>query len=230
MPSSSRLAPFLALALSLSACTTFGGVRSAAVRPGFSAEASVASSGNVGDVSGWFWSDECVYPCNTNVFGVGGRVSYGFTSQTGPALALSVGIDGLYPHVEGYAQLGRGRVPFGIGARVGIPVDDMSREHGLFARIDVPLGARTRLLLNPALFVHEDEWFGTKTDNQTSGMFVGFVQGVGLEYDAGNVSFIPSVSVVRARSRHRGYDVEYGPEWTTFPVASFGVSVGRKRQ
>ena len=229
MSSSLRLTAPLALLLVANACTTFGGVRSAEVRPGLSAEASVSSSGNVGDVAGWFWSDECVYPCNTNVFGTGGRVTYAFPAQSGPALALSVGVDGLYPHVEAYAQLGRGRVPFGLGARVGIPVDDMSREHGLFARVDVPLGARTRLLLNPALFVHEDEWFGTKSENQTSGMFVGFVQGVGVEYDAGNVSFTPSVSLVRARSRHGGYGADYGPEWSTFPVASLGVSVGRKR-
>jgi hypothetical protein len=234
--SSSRFVSLLAL-LVTTACTTFGGVRSAEVRPGLSAEASISKSGKVGDVSGWFWSDECVYPCNTDVFGVGGRVTYAFPSRSGPALAFSFGVDGLYPHVEGYVQLGRGHVPFGLGARLGFGIDDMPREHGLFARIDVPVGARTRLLLNPALFVHEDEWFGGSDDgpngaplNSTTGLFVGFAQGVGLEWDAGNVSLTPALSIIRARARHGGYGEGYGPEWTTFPVASLGVSVGRKRQ
>ena len=223
MPSSLRLVAPLALLLAAAACTTFGGVRSAEVRPGLSAEASVSSSGNVGDVAGWFWSDECLYPCNTNVFGVAGRVTYAFT-----ALALAVGVDGTHPHIEAYAQLGRGRVPFGIGARLGVGVDDMPREHGLFARVDVPLGTRSRLLLNPALFVNENEWFGGG-DQQNVGTFIGFAQGVGFEYDAGNVSFTPALTVVRARARHEHFSSAHGPEWSTFPVASFGVSVGRKR-
>lgn len=221
----------LLLAPALGACTTFGAVRSAEVRPGLSADASASWSGNVGDVAGWFWSDECMHPCDTKVGGVGAGLTYAWAaSGARPALALSLGASGLFPYVEGYTQLGRGRVPFGAGARVGV---GEAREHSLFARVDVPVGARTRLLLNPALFVHENRTISQPDPSltrTTRNAFVAFAQGVGLEFDAGYVSFTPAVTLIRGRAKHGSYRRSYGPEWSTFPVASLGVAVGRERR
>ncbi|HYD51333.1 MAG TPA: hypothetical protein VEA99_01850 [Gemmatimonadaceae bacterium] len=224
--------PTLALLLAFAgACTTFGAVRSAEVRPGFSADVLASWSGSVGDVAGWFWSDECIYPCDTAVGGAGAAATYAWARRgPRPPLALSVGTSGLFPFVEGYAQLGAGRVPFGLGARVGI---GEAREHSLFARVDLPLGPRARLLLDPALFVHESRSASSSDPRVTRrerNSFVAVAQGLGLEVDAGHVSFVPAVTIVRGRARHGGYGTTYGPEWSTFPVASLGASVGRRRR
>jgi hypothetical protein len=212
------------LAISLSACTTFGAVRSAEVSPGPFGHAAATVSGPMNDVSGWFWSFDCAQDCAGLAAGVDASAGYGVANLgRGPALALAVGSSGTHPYLDGYAQLGRGRVPFGVGARAGM---GGWREHSIYGRLDVPLGPEVRLLLNPALFVHE----GASPNGEMTGSFVGFVQGIGFEFEAGALSVTPAGSLVVGRGRYEGYRQTHGPTWNVFPTASLGLSLREPRR
>lgn len=130
----------------------------------------------------------------------------------------------MHPYVDGYVQLAGGRRPFGLGVRVGPPVTSW-REHQLYARYDVPLGASTRLLLNPGVFLHE----GRAPNGASPGSFLGFVQGAGVLLEGERVSWTPAIAVVAGRAQRNSYGRQYGPVPSVFATASLGVTFHRRR-
>lgn len=215
-----------AAALALPACANFATVRSAEVRPGWGASASASATAGVGDAAGWFYSLDCASACDGNVVGVDLAASHGWRrGPGGRPVAVALGTSGVFPYLDGYVQLGRGGRPFGVGARVGLPVFSWT-QHQLYGRVDVPLGRETRLLLNPGLLLHT----GSSPNGANTGSFVAFVQGVGLEVGAGAVAFTPAVSLVAGRAEHTSYGGRVGPATTVFPAASLGVTLRRPRE
>jgi hypothetical protein len=209
----------------MSACTPFSNVRSAQVRPGPSLALQASVSTLPGDVAGWFWSFDCESDCNSSVVGTNVGLAYGWPSATGQrGYELGVGTNGVYPYIDGYVQLNGGRAPFGLGVQAGLPFTGW-REHQLYARYDIPLGERRRLLLNPAGFLHE----GESGNGQNPGTFIGFVQGVGLLLEGRNVSLTPAVAFVAGRAERRSYGQRFGPESSVLFVGSLGVTFHRRR-
>jgi hypothetical protein len=209
----------------LGGCTSFATVRSAEVLPGPSLGIQASASTRPGEVAGWFWSLDCAQTCDHPVPGGDAGLTYGWPRDgRAGAVALSVGVDGTHPYVDGYLQLGTGRRPFGVGVRVGPPLTSW-REHQLYGRYDVRLAEATRLLLNPALFLHE----GRTPNGASSGSFFGFVQGVGLLLEGESVSWTPAIALVAGRARRNSYGQEYGPERSVFGTASLGVTFHRRR-
>lgn len=222
----SRVPAFAAiLPLVAGACTTFATVRSADVRPGPSVAVHASYSTPPGDVAGWFWSYDCVTRCSFATPGIDVGYTYGWRRPDSVrAVALGVGVNSFYPYVDGYMQLASGQRPYGVGVRVGLPVQSW-RQHQLYARYDIPLRERTRLLVNPGILLHE----GRTPNGQTSGHFVGLVQGVGLEFMGRNVSWTPAVAVVAGQAQRRDYFARLGPERRVFAMASLGFTVHRSR-
>jgi hypothetical protein len=206
-----------------SGCTSFATVRSAEARPGTSVALHASVSTPPGDVAGWFWSYDCVQACDHPVSGGDAGLTYG-RPRGGGGAAVGVGLNGLHPYVDAYVQLGAGRRPFGVGARVGPPLTSW-REHQLYARYDVRLGGATRLLLNPALFLHE----GRAPNGASPGTFLAFVQGVGLLFEGERVSWAPAIALVAGRAQRNGYGQQYGPVWSVFGTASLGTTFHRRR-
>jgi hypothetical protein len=216
-----RRVVFGVLVAMTTACTSFATVRSAEVHPGPSVALQASASTPPGDDAGWFWSLDCASDCNHPIVGGDAGITYGWTGRT--AFALGVGIAGIHPYIDGYVQLGTGRSPFGLGARVG-PISNW-REHQLYGRYDVSLGSRSRLLLNPALFIHE----GRSPSGENPGTFIGFVQGVGLLLEGERVSWTPAVAIVAGRAERTSYGTKFGPTTSVFGAASLGVTVHRRR-
>jgi hypothetical protein len=189
------------------------------VRPGPSAMLQASASSWPGDVAGWFWTYDCAQLCNHPVVGGDVGLTYGWPRARGAgAFALGVGVSGMHPYVDGYLQLAGGSQPFGLGVRVGPPITSW-REHQIYARYDVRTGGR-RLLLNPALFIHE----GRSPNGANPGSFIGFVQGVGLLHEGEHVSWTPAVALVVGRAQRTSNRERYGPVWSTFGTASLGVT------
>lgn len=207
------------------ACTSFATVRSAEVIPGPSVAIHASASTPPGDIPGWFWAYDCADLCNHPVVGGDAGVTYGWPRGGGAgAFAVGVGFSGVFPYVDGYTQFGTGRQPFGIGARLGLPLTSW-REHQLYGRYDVRMGRSARLLLNPAVFLHE----GNSPNGANQGSFLAFVQGVGVLLEGERVSWTPAVALVAGRAKRTSYGQEYGPVPSIFGVASIGVTLHRAR-
>lgn len=91
----------------------------------------------------------------------------------------------------------------------------------MYARVDVPVGARRRLLWNPALFHARD------ATNVASARVTGIVNGVALA-GSGDETVTPSMALVIARSLHDFAGVREGPEVSGFIVAGVRVAFGRE--
>lgn len=223
----SRVVPFIsALPLVSVGCASFVTVRSADVRAGPSLTVQASASTRPGDVAGWFWSLDCVEACNHPVIGADLGATYGWRLARGPhAVALGAGISGESPYVDGYAQLTDGRRPFGVGARVGLPVTSW-RDHQLYARYDAPIGQSTRVLVNPGVFLHQ----GRAPNGASPGRFLAFVQGVGIQFEGDHVSWTPAVALVAGTAQHNSYGARYGPVRSVFATASLGMTLHRKRE
>ena len=206
----------------LRGCTAFATVRSAEVRPGASLAVHASASTPPGDVAGWFWSYDCAQDCNHPVVGGDVGLTYGWRGPR--AVALGAGLSGEYPYVDGYLQLGAGRQPFGVGVRVGPPVTSW-REHQLYGRYDVRLGATSRLLVNPGLFLHE----GRAPNGENPGTFFGFVQCLGVLIPGDRVSWTPAVALIAGRARRSSYGQRYGPAHPVLATASLGITWHRRR-
>ena len=214
-----------ALLPALAACTSFSTVRSAEVHPGPSAAVQASATTPLDDDAGWFWSFDCADACGDRVFGGDAGVAYGWRPDgSARAFAVAVGTSGTHPYVDGYVQLAGGRRPYGVGLRLGPPVTPW-REHQLYGRWDVPAGPGRRVLLNPALLLHE----GRSPNGENPGTFLGFVQGVGLLLEGDRVSWTPSVALVTGRTRRTQGGREIGPTWSVFGAASVGVTLHRRR-
>lgn len=208
------------IAFVVGGCTSFATVRSAEVRPGPSAAMQASLSTRPGDAAGWFWSLDCAQACDRSVVGGDAGVTYGWPrARRAGGLALGVGSSGMHPYVDVYLQLGVGRRPYGVGARLGPPVTSW-REHQLYGRFDVRLGPAARLLLNPALFLHE----GRAPNGENPGTFLGFVQGVGVWLEGEHVSWTPAIALVAGRAQRNSYGRQVGPARSVFGTASLGVT------
>ena len=216
--------PALAAVVAASAaCTSFSTVRSAEIYPGPSLGVQASASLPPGDDAGWFWSFDCASNCDHPIVGGDAGVTYGWPGARA-GFALGVGTAGTHPYIDAYAQLGTGRSPFGIGARLG-PFGNW-REHQVYGRYDVRFGDRSRLLLNPALFIHE----GESPNGENPGTFVGFVQGVGVLFEGRKVSWTPAVALVAGRSQRTSSGQKFGPTRSVFGAASLGMTVHRERK
>lgn len=214
-----RLAVLLSFVASASACTTFGAVNSAEVKPGASLEARFSVSSPPGDGAAWFWSYDCASDCDRVILSPEVSATWGFAIEGDEERAeVGVGASGLvYPYLHGYLQLRDGDRPYGVGAQIGLPVTSW-HEHSVFARYDVPLSENTRLLLNPRIFVHT----GNSPNERNPGTFAAFVQGVGLEKRSGRVSVIPAISAVVGHTSRTSYGRRTSAS-TVFLVGSVGV-------
>ena len=218
-----RLALVATAVAASGACTSFSTVRSAEVYAGPSVGVQASASTPPGDDAGWFWSYDCATNCSHPVVGGDLGVTYGWIgAQRG--FALAIGTAGMHPYIDAYAQLGAGRSPWGVGGRLG--VFGNWREHQVYGRYDVRLGNRSRLLLNPALFIHE----GASPNGENPGKFVGFVQGVGVLFEGRNVSWTPAISLVSGRADRTSYGEKIGPTTSVFGAASLGLTLHRERK
>lgn len=202
-------------------CTTFSTVRSAEVQAGSGSHQQFSASSDVGDEAGWFYSFDCSSQCNRSVAGAEFSWDFGAVTGTNRGRTLGIGVNSIFqPFVEGYWQLGKsGNAPYGVGARVGIPLGGFS-EHRLFGRVDVPFANGERLLWNPGLFYMR----GSSPNGQNSGSILAMTNGLGIQVREGDWAFIPSVSLINARAGHTSYAERFGPSWSTFITAGVGVT------
>lgn len=213
-------APFL-----LSGCATFATVRSAEPYLGPSVALQVSGSTPPGALASWIWSFDCAERCNHSIVGDDLGFTYAWRPDAGPrAMALGAGISGVSPYVDGYMQLAGGRRPFGVGARLGLPALSW-HDHQVYARYDIPIDKKSRLLLNPGVFLSE----GHSPNGQSSGSFLGVVQGVGLQIEREYVSWTPAVAVVAGQTRRDRYGNRDGPVSSVFATASLGITFHRRR-
>jgi hypothetical protein len=203
-------------------CASFGPVRPAEVTAGPSATGRVSLAAPPGDDAAWLWSFFCAQDCNRSILGYELDYIHGFVPEGGGRpFEVGAGISGIYPFVHGYMQLGVGERPWGVGARVGVPVTGW-HQHQLYARHDLALAGGNRLILNPALFLHT----GNSPNGENSGTFIALVPSVGLEIPHGRVSLLPSASLVTGWTDRRHYSQSRGSAVrTTFPTFSIGVMV-----
>jgi len=187
----------------IGACTTFGSVRSAEVTPGVTVDVSAAASMPPGDEAAWFWSFDCAVRCDDPIVATDVTVTWGSGASDGPArYELGGGLSGTYPYLHGYAQLGRGRHPWGLGAQVGVPLGPGTwREDLVFGRFDLVLDDDRRLLFSPSLFRHG----GNSPNGQNPGSFFAFAQGVGYEFRSGSAWVTPYVTGVVGRVDRESY-------------------------
>jgi hypothetical protein len=219
-----RLHVLLLLAVGTSsACTSFGTVRSAEVHPGPALTLQGSISTPPGDGAAWFWSFDCASECDRAIGGFDAALAIGQTGRT--PFAVGAGLNGLeYPYLEGYVQVGSGASPYGVGARLGVPVTSWV-QHQIYGRYDVRLANGRRLLLNPGLFYHG----GNSPNGENPGHFLAFVQGVGVLLEGERTSVVPAVSVVAGRGEREGFGGEDGPFTSIFAAASVSISWHRRR-
>ncbi len=222
----SRLPALLLAVIFLSGCTAFSSVRSAEVYPGVSFNAQASLAAPPGEEAYWFWAFDC-YRCNHSIPALDWGLAYGVTDREGARpFEMSAGINGLSPYLGGYVQLGQNeRAVYGVGGRLGIPFRITWSTSQLYGRYDYLLSPGQRLLLNPGLMLHA----GNSPNGENPGMFLGLVQGVGLEFEGAHVSLIPSASLVLGYGNRSSYGRREGPFTTAFGTASLAVSFHRRR-
>jgi hypothetical protein len=218
--------PVLLLALALLSGCTLSTVRSAEVYPGLSASVQASATTPPGEDAYWFWAYDCSR-CNESVPGLYAELTLGNVSADGArGNELSAGLDGFSPFVGAYTQLGKSeRSAYGIGGRLGLPIVSWSASQ-VYGRYDRLLAPGQRLLLNPAVVLH----WGNSPNGENPGHYLGLVQGVGMEFEGKNVSFIPAASVVLLRGDRSSYGQSGGPFTTAFATASIAVVFHRKRR
>jgi hypothetical protein len=177
-----------------------------------------------GDDTAWFWSADCASRCDRAI--VSFDLSYAFGRPGDRPYTLGAGLSGiLVPYVEGYLQAGQSpHRPYGVGARLGIPVLGWSN-HQVYGRYDVPFGDRGRLLLNPGLFLHT----GSSPNDETSGSFLAFVQGIGIQFEGESVVMAPAFTVGFGGGKRESSGQQIGPFTTVFGTASLNITFRRSR-
>lgn len=183
---------FVALACTaVVGCSTVGAVRSAEVRPGPSLELSLVAGAFQGDAETPFQRGGCDGACDDGIVGADLGIAFGFAPESGAAFSLGGGVSAAaLPYVDGYVQLGRGDRPYGVGARVGFPVDGWSQHH-LYGRYDHKLESGRRLLFNPTLLYVT----GASPNGQVTGNFWALSQGFGYFTEGGWASTVQSISL-----------------------------------
>lgn len=211
------------LAATAAGCTSFATVRSARVQPGPSLTLQGSVSSPPGDGAGWFWTLDCESGCDHAIGGVDALYTYGGTGET--PYAAGVGVNGLFPYVEGYAQMGGDSArAWGVGARLGIPVIGWS-SHQVYGRYDFRLADGRRVLWNPGVFLH----VGNSPNGNNPGHFLALVQGVGLELRGARSTLVPALTLVAGRGERENSVEQPGPFTTVFGAASVSVTFHRRR-
>lgn len=213
----------LAAAATLTGCTTFGAPRSARVTPGFATAFQATLTTPVGDEPGWFWSFDCASSCNHSIVAPEIAFSWGVVDPGSVPADLTVGLSGTYPFFDGYFQIGRGRRPWGAGARLASTGD--WHEFQLYGRYDVPAGDNETVLWNPALFVIT----GNSPNGANPGSLVAMVQTLGVEARGDRFTAAPGVSIVLGRGSRRSYGLEIGPFNAFFATISVRLTHRRRR-
>jgi len=167
-------------------CASFATVRSAEVTPGLAVATQASLAGRPGDDAAWFFILDCTNNCDRPIASGDVAMAYGVKSGSDVPFTIGAGLNGTFPYLEGYAQLGRGKIPFGIGARAGIPLDWAM--HELYGRVDIPLSQWARLLWNPGVVYLT----GNSPNGENPGSLTAISQGVGLQLGVGNFTFTPS--------------------------------------
>lgn len=209
-------------------CTSFGAVRSAEVRSGPTLMLQVSASTPPGDEAGWFWSFDCATECDHSILNMDLGLTLGRAAESegDRAYALGVGWSGIvHPYVDGYVQLRSGSRPYGVGARVGIPVTGWN-EYQLYGRYDVELENGTRVLVNPSLFYHS----GNSPNGANPGRFMAFVQGIGLMYEGERITLTPAASLVFGQGMRESYGAATGSFTTVFAVVSVSAMLHGERK
>jgi hypothetical protein len=209
--------PLLALCVG-GGCASFATVRSAEVTRGASIVTQASLAGRPGDEAAWFFNLDCASNCDRSIASGDIAVAYGVRTGSDVPFTIGAGLNGTFPYLEGYAQLGRGKIPFGIGARAGIPIGWAM--HELYGRLDIPLSQSARLLWNPGVVYLA----GNSPNGENPGSFSAIAQGVGIQFGSGNFTFTPSAAFVWARAEHNSYGEQFGPSSRGF--ATVAVSVG----
>src|SRR5215510_15366254 len=166
-------------------CASFATVRSAEVTPGLAVATQASLAGRPGDDAAWFFILDCTNNCDRPIASGDVAMAYGVKSGSDVPFTIGAGLNGTFPYLEGYAQLGRGKIPFGIGARAGIPLDWAM--HELYGRVDIPLSQWARLLWNPGVVYLT----GNSPNGENPGSLTAISQGVGLQLGVGNFTFTP---------------------------------------
>jgi len=156
-------------------CASFATVRSAEVAPGASIVTQASLAGRPGDDAAWFFTLDCAANCDRPIASGDVVFAYGVNAGSDMPFTIGAGLNGTFPYVEGYAQLGRGTIPFGIGARAGIPIGWAM--HELYGRVDIPLSQSARVLWNPGVVY----LVGNSPNGENPGSLTALTQGVGVQ-------------------------------------------------
>lgn len=205
-------------------CASFATVRSAEVTPGLAVvvQASVASLPG-GELAQIECGSCAAAPVSGDV-----AFAYGLNGGSHVPFTIGAGMTGTYPYLEGYAHLGRGKMPFGIGARAGIPPQPMM--HELYGRLDIPLARWARVLWNPGVVYLSGHSSGTGGffDPSGSGWFIGTTQGVGIQFGAGNFTLTPSAALVFGRADQMTGRDRFGTPSRAFGTAALSIGLRDK--
>lgn len=198
-------------------CASFATVRSAEVAPGLAFTTQASLAGRPGEDAAWFFTLDCAQNCDRPIASGDVGVAYGVKAGSDMPFTIGAGLNGTFPYLEGYAQLGQGKIPFGIGARAGIPLDWAM--HELYGRVDIPVSQWARLLWNPG-FVYLT---GNSPNGENPGSLTAITQGVGVQFGAGNFTFTPSAALVWAHAEHTSYGERVGPSSHVFGTAAISI-------
>ena len=212
--------------LLLNGCT-FAAVRSAEVHPGPALRVQASLASDPGPDAGWFWDVGDCAGCSAPIpaLDVGFSLGVAGTEQNRPS-EWEVGLDGLTPYVGGYTQLHRGaNSASGFGARLGIPWPASWSHSQLYLRYDRVLEGGTRLLWNPAILVHA----GNSPNGENPGVFVGLVNGAGIELRSTFATLVPSAAVLVGSGSRSSYGRSEGAFTTVFGTAALSVTLHRRR-
>lgn len=205
----------------LTGCTSFGTIRSAEVQPGLSLSLQASISTPPGEDAAWFWTLDCGSRCDRSIpsTDIGVTVGLAGDERAGLPVAVGAGISGVFPYLDGYVQLGRGERPYGLGARIGVPVSGWS-QHQLYGRFDFRRGDSGRISYNPGLFYHT----GTAPNGDWPGHFLGLVQGIGIPIEGERVIFTPGLSLIIGTGQRQEVDRTNRSFTTIFGALSMGLS------
>lgn len=221
---SARTCAVICVSAAISGCTSFSSVRSAEVNPGVSARVQGAVASRPGEEAAWFFNLDC-YRCSAIPPAVELGIEYGVLPENGRAYSLGASFNGFYPQLDGYVALHTAeRSASGIGARVGVPVWSWT-SHQLYGRYDRVLGPRTRLLYNPAVGLH----IGNSPNGENPGHILTLVQGIGIQFESRNITFVPSFALVLGTGGRTSYG-DPSSFTTAFGTISGSLSFHRARK
>jgi hypothetical protein len=221
--SPARTCAVICVSAALSGCTSFSSVRSAEVHPGVAGRVQAAVALPPGEGAAWFFNLDC-YRCSAIPPAVEVGVDFGVLPENGSAYSLGASLNGFYPQLDGYVLLHTAkRSTAGIGVRAGVPVWSWTA-HQVYARYDRVLGPQTRLLYNPAAGLH----IGNSPNGENPGHILTLVQGIGIQFESRNVTFVPSFALVLGTGRRTSYG-DPSSFTTAFGTMSGSLSFHRAR-